>query len=189
MARVRTRLGSIARFRRARKQSVDNSHNSLGKSDGIGYRAIQRRGRLGAILLRKLAGCQNCCHDSKHAFAALVHSEDPIIFAFYSSVMAKRNLLRRSPFGTGGDHGGVSGRRKLRMGRERSSEVRRDITRLRFGRRLFQNASRIPICAAKGMPTVVPGPKKSPKAPAGNSSCFRLVTGTSWLQVGKSVQR
>jgi hypothetical protein len=124
MARVRTRLGSIARFRRARKQSVDNSHNSLGKSDGIGYRAIQRRGRLGAILLRKLAGCQNCCHDSKHAFAALVHSEDPIIFAFYSSGMAKRNLLRRSPFGTGGDHGGVSGRRKLRMGRERSSEVR-----------------------------------------------------------------
>jgi hypothetical protein len=58
-----------------------------------------------------------------------------------------------------------------------------------LGRRLFQNASRIPICAAKGMPIVVPGPKKSPKAPAGNSSCFRLVTGTSWLQVGKSVQR
>ncbi len=31
----------------------------------------------------------------------------------------------------------------------------------------IQNVSRTPTCAAKGMPTVVPGPKKSPSAPAG----------------------
>src|SRR5712691_9546367 len=30
-----------------------------------------------------------------------------------------------------------------------------------------QKLSRIPSCAANGMPRVVPGPKKSPKAPAG----------------------
>ena len=30
-----------------------------------------------------------------------------------------------------------------------------------------QKLSRTPNCAANGMPTVVPGPKKSPSAPAG----------------------
>src|SRR5271157_1042957 len=53
-----------------------------------------------------------------------------------------------------------------------------------------QNVTRTPTCAANGIPTVVPGPKKSPKPPAGISSCFRLVTGIYRLgsQVGKSPQ-
>lgn len=38
-----------------------------------------------------------------------------------------------------------------------------------------QKVSRAPICAAKGMPMVVPGPKKSPRPPAGMPSCLRLV--------------
>src|SRR5271169_4493854 len=36
----------------------------------------------------------------------------------------------------------------------------------------LQNVTRTPNCAANGMPTVVPGPKKSPSPPAGNSNCF-----------------
>jgi len=35
-----------------------------------------------------------------------------------------------------------------------------------------QKISLIPNCAANGMPTVVPGPKKSPKAPAGTRNCL-----------------
>src|SRR5208282_1541642 len=41
---------------------------------------------------------------------------------------------------------------------------------------------RTPSWAANGIPTVVPGPKKSPKAPSGISSCFKLVIGTVWEQ-------
>jgi transposase len=37
---------------------------------------------------------------------------------------------------------------------------------------LNQNVSLTPSCAAKGMPTVVPGPKKSPRAPPGTRSCL-----------------
>src|SRR5271157_3001281 len=46
-----------------------------------------------------------------------------------------------------------------------------------------QNVTRTPSCAANGIPTVVPGPKKSPKAPSGISSCFRLVRGTAVASV------
>ncbi len=45
-----------------------------------------------------------------------------------------------------------------------------------------QNVSRTPICAANGMPTVVPGPKKSPSAPAGTRNWFRLVIGCVCVQ-------
>src|ERR1700693_5129535 len=48
----------------------------------------------------------------------------------------------------------------------------------------LQNVSRTPTCAAKGMPTVVPGPKKSPRAPDGTRSCFPLVTGRVCVQAG-----
>ena len=40
-----------------------------------------------------------------------------------------------------------------------------------------QKLNRTPICAANGIPTVVPGPKKSPSAPAGTRNWFRLVIG------------
>ena len=43
----------------------------------------------------------------------------------------------------------------------------------------IQNVARTPNCVAKGIPTVVPGPKKSPRAPAGLRSCLRLVIGIS----------
>ena len=46
---------------------------------------------------------------------------------------------------------------------------------------------RTPSWAAKGIPTVVPGPKKSPQPPDGISSCGRLVRGVGFAQVG-SVQ-
>src|ERR1700719_147495 len=49
-----------------------------------------------------------------------------------------------------------------------------------------QNVSLTPSWAAKGMPTVVPGPKKSPRAPAGTSNCFPLVTGTEHVGSGQS---
>src|SRR5580658_5616376 len=52
----------------------------------------------------------------------------------------------------------------------------------RFPVERFQNVTLTPICAANGMPTVVPGPKKSPNPPSGISSCFRLVTGAVWEQ-------
>src|SRR6266478_10124642 len=45
-----------------------------------------------------------------------------------------------------------------------------------------QKLSRIPNCAANGIPTVVPGPKKSPKAPAGTLNWFKLVIGRVWVQ-------
>src|SRR5437764_14772875 len=51
---------------------------------------------------------------------------------------------------------------------------------------LGQNVSLTPSWAAKGMPTVVPGPKKSPRAPAGTSSCLPLVTGTEHIGSGQS---
>jgi len=41
----------------------------------------------------------------------------------------------------------------------------------------IQKLNRIPNCAANGMPTVVPGPKKSPNAPAGTRNWFKLVIG------------
>src|SRR5439155_19069415 len=47
-----------------------------------------------------------------------------------------------------------------------------------------QNVSLTPNCAAKGMPTVVPGPKKSPRAPPGTRSWFRLVMGFVCVQAG-----
>jgi hypothetical protein len=47
-----------------------------------------------------------------------------------------------------------------------------------------QKLRRAPICAAKGMPTVVPGPKKSPNAPAGKVNCCRLVTGFVVVHAG-----
>src|SRR6202023_1969896 len=34
-----------------------------------------------------------------------------------------------------------------------------------------------PNCAANGIPTVVPGPKKSPSAPPGTFNCLALVMG------------
>ena len=40
----------------------------------------------------------------------------------------------------------------------------------------------MPNCAAKGMPTVVPGPKKSPSAPAGARNWLRLVIGLVRVQ-------
>src|SRR3974377_810348 len=43
----------------------------------------------------------------------------------------------------------------------------------------------MPSCAAKGMPTVVPGPKKSPSAPAGTANWLRLVIGTLHAGVGQ----
>src|SRR5579864_6576578 len=46
-----------------------------------------------------------------------------------------------------------------------------------------QNVARTPICAANGSPTVVPGPKKSPNAPAGLRSWFRLVIGINFCGV------
>src|SRR5467141_3767877 len=49
-----------------------------------------------------------------------------------------------------------------------------------------QNVSFTPSWAAKGIPTVVPGPKKSPRAPAGTSNCLPLVTGTEQAGVGQS---
>src|SRR5206468_6546151 len=49
-----------------------------------------------------------------------------------------------------------------------------------------QNVSFAPTSAANGMPTVVPGPKKSPRAPAGTSNCLPLVTGTKQAGVGQS---
>src|SRR5260370_34960418 len=49
-----------------------------------------------------------------------------------------------------------------------------------------QNVSFTPTWAAKGMPTVVPGPKKSPRAPAGTSNYLPLVTGTEHAGVGQS---
>src|SRR5260370_12159051 len=48
-----------------------------------------------------------------------------------------------------------------------------------------QNVSFAPTWAAKGMPTVVPGPKKSPRAPAGTSNCLPLVTGTEHAGVAQ----
>src|SRR5258708_2178389 len=48
---------------------------------------------------------------------------------------------------------------------------------LQQGTVMVQKASLMPNCAAKGMPTVVPGPKKSPNAPAGARSWLRLVIG------------
>src|SRR6266849_2880705 len=47
-----------------------------------------------------------------------------------------------------------------------------------------QNVSLTPSWAAKGMPTVVPGPKKSPRAPAGTRSWLALMTGVVWVQAG-----
>ena len=41
-----------------------------------------------------------------------------------------------------------------------------------------QKVNRTPTCEAKGIPTVVPGPKKSPNAPAGTRNWLTLVTGT-----------
>src|SRR5882672_2608976 len=49
-----------------------------------------------------------------------------------------------------------------------------------------QNVSLTPSWAANGMPTMVPGPKKSPRAPAGTSNCLPLVTGTEQLASGQS---
>src|ERR1700686_2365564 len=49
-----------------------------------------------------------------------------------------------------------------------------------------QNVSLRPSWAAKGTPTVVPGPKKSPRAPAGTSNCLPLVTGTEHVGSGQS---
>src|ERR1700757_2793871 len=49
-----------------------------------------------------------------------------------------------------------------------------------------QNVTRTPNCAAKGMPTVVPGPKKSPSAPAGTSNWLGLVIGALHAGVGHS---
>src|SRR6266853_122840 len=43
-------------------------------------------------------------------------------------------------------------------------------------------------CAANGMPTVVPGPKKSPNPPARTSSCLKLVMGTKVEHAGGSWQ-
>ena len=48
----------------------------------------------------------------------------------------------------------------------------------------IQNVNLTPTWAAKGMPTVVPGPKKSPRAPAGTRSCLKLVIGTAQAEVG-----
>src|ERR1700675_2261535 len=49
-----------------------------------------------------------------------------------------------------------------------------------------QKVSLTPSWAAKGMPTVVPGPKKSPRAPAGTSNCLPPVTGTEHVGSGQS---
>jgi hypothetical protein len=41
-----------------------------------------------------------------------------------------------------------------------------------------QNVTRAPICAANGIPTVVPGPKKSPSAPPATRNWFGLLIGS-----------
>ena len=46
------------------------------------------------------------------------------------------------------------------------------------GRCSFQKIIRTPNCAANGIPTVVPGPKKSPSPPAGIPNCFALLIGS-----------
>ena len=48
-----------------------------------------------------------------------------------------------------------------------------------------QNVNLTPTCAAKGMPTVVPGPKKSPNTPAATLNWLRLVIGTPHAGVGQ----
>src|SRR5882724_5974350 len=47
-----------------------------------------------------------------------------------------------------------------------------------------QKLKRNPNWAANGIPTVVPGPKKSPSPPAGTRNWFKLVIGFVWLQSG-----
>src|SRR5215472_10751635 len=47
-----------------------------------------------------------------------------------------------------------------------------------------QKLTLTPNWAANGIPTVVPGPKKSPKAPASTRSWFKLVIGFVMLQSG-----
>lgn len=50
-----------------------------------------------------------------------------------------------------------------------------------------QKLKRRPNWPAKGTPTVVPGPKKSPKAPAGTRNWFRLVMG--WVRVQAALRQ
>src|ERR1700739_985798 len=72
----------------------------------------------------------------------------------------------------------------LTISHPQESEERRSLVPLikarGFGmtpRARYQKLTRTPSCAAKGMPTVVPGPKKSPRPPAGIANCCRRVIG------------
>src|SRR5208283_3464484 len=55
------------------------------------------------------------------------------------------------------------------------------------GKSTDQNVNLMPTCAAKGMPTVVPGPKKSPSAPAGKRNWLREVIG--WVCVQEAFKQ
>jgi hypothetical protein len=59
------------------------------------------------------------------------------------------------------------------------------------GRRVVRGkkVTRVPNRAAKGMPTVMSGPKKSPRLSAGMLSCLRLLTGEGVLMASGDVDR
>src|SRR5579859_3688703 len=62
--------------------------------------------------------------------------------------------------------------KRYRRGQPRTEELRT----------VLQNLNLTPNCAAKGIPTVVPGPKKSPSAPAGMRRSLMLLTGLVTVQ-------
>src|ERR1700739_4321775 len=82
----------------------------------------------------------------------------------------------------------------LTISHPQESEERRSLVPLikarGFGmtpRARYQKLTRTPSRAAKGMPTVVPGPKKSPRPPAGTANCCRREIGcvaehAAWAQ-------
>src|SRR6266436_9949505 len=88
--------------------------------------------------------------------------------------MRHGTLPGRAPL-AGNHHTGKRASKQLLQARQAGLQERKNVG---------QKMSFRPSWAAKGMPTVVPGPKKSPRAPAGTRSRLALVMGVAWVQAG-----
>src|SRR6266487_4591602 len=88
--------------------------------------------------------------------------------------MRHGTLLGRAPL-AGNHHTGKRAPKQLLQALQAGPQERKNVG---------QKMSLRPSWAAKGMPTVVPRPKKSPRAPAGARNRLRLVMGRVCVQAG-----